>query len=118
MFNNSFLISQSIPMAMPKENFAKVRTMPSLLCEKNSKMTFQNFFWPVHSQDYLEFVRNLSISVEQNQEPVPFTPRVQTAFPARNDANGVYMNVCVCVFVYVHTCIFMCVYVNYIYTCT
>ena len=42
----------------------------------------------VHSAEYVNFVKNLSIAVEGALEPVPFTPRVQTAFPGRTDGNG------------------------------
>ena len=44
----------------------------------------------VHSREYVTFVRNLSVDVEKSlsSEPVPFTPRVQTAFPDRKVACG------------------------------
>ena len=34
----------------------------------------------VHAADYVEFVSELSSKVEQSDQPIPYTPRVQTMF--------------------------------------
>ena len=41
----------------------------------------------VHSEDYVKFVKNLSVSVSDKADPVPFTPRVMTAMSKTNESS-------------------------------